>query len=78
MSAPEPVEAAVPPVDLAGLEPPELEIAKALEVGGRLHIDEISRAAGIDVSVAGAVILGMEVKGMVVRFPGMYYDLRRS
>ncbi|WP_415713478.1 DNA-processing protein DprA [Maridesulfovibrio sp.] len=78
VSAPEPVEAAVPPVDLAGLEPPELEIAKALEVGGRLHIDEISRAAGIDVSVAGAVILGMEVKGMVVRFPGMYYDLRRS
>jgi len=64
-------------VDLSSLEPPELDIAKALEDSGKMHIDEIARGAGIDVAVAGAVILGMEVKGMVVRFPGMYYDLKR-
>ncbi|TIH12719.1 DNA-protecting protein DprA [Marinifilum sp. JC120] len=62
--------------DISTLESPEYDIAKALESGGKLHIDEIARAAGIDVSIAGAVILGMEVKGMVVRFPGMYYDLK--
>ncbi|MFW5499397.1 MULTISPECIES: DNA-processing protein DprA [unclassified Maridesulfovibrio] len=67
---------AVPAVDIDSLESPEYDIARALQSGGKLHIDEIARAAGIDVSVAGAVILGMEVKGMVVRFPGMYYDLR--
>ena len=64
-------------VDIIELKPPESDIARALESGGKLHIDEISRAAGLEVSVAGAVILGMEVKGMVVRFPGMYYDLKR-
>ncbi|WP_421902786.1 DNA-processing protein DprA [Maridesulfovibrio sp.] len=71
-------ESVAPAVDISALEPPESDIAKSLESGGKLHIDEIARAAGIDVSVAGAVILGMEVKGMVVRFPGMYYDLKRS
>lgn len=63
--------------DFSTLLPPESDIAKVLKNGGKRHIDEIARAAGIDVSVAGAVILGMEVKGMVVRFPGMYYDLKR-
>lgn len=64
-------------LDLSTLLPPESDIAEVLKNGGKRHIDEIARAAGIDVSVAGAVILGMEVKGMVVRFPGMYYDLKR-
>nr|WP_203544570.1 DNA-processing protein DprA [Desulfovibrio sp. JC022] len=71
------VESAVLTFDIDALEPPESDVAKSLESGGRMHIDEIARAAGIDVSIAGAVILGMEVKGMVVRFPGMYYDLKR-
>ncbi|WP_415716436.1 DNA-processing protein DprA [Maridesulfovibrio sp.] len=64
-------------LDISALEPPECDIALALEKGGKMHIDEICRAAGLDVSVVGAMILGMEVKGMVVRFPGMYYDLKR-
>nr|WP_203544764.1 DNA-processing protein DprA [Desulfovibrio sp. JC010] len=76
--APAEVEPDAPAVDISALEPPESDIAKALEKDGKLHIDEIARAAGIEVSIAGAVILGMEVKGMVVRFPGMYYDLNRS
>ncbi|CCO24072.1 DNA-processing protein DprA [Maridesulfovibrio hydrothermalis] len=64
-------------VDIDSLDPPESDIARALEKDGKLHIDEIARNAGLAVSVTGAVILGMEVKGIVVRFPGMYYDLNR-
>lgn len=63
-------------VDISGLLPPESDIANEIEQGGKLHIDEIARNCGLDVSVAGAVVLGMEVKGIVVRFPGMYYALR--
>ncbi len=63
-------------VDISALQPPEYDIANVLESSGKLHIDEIARNCGLDVSVTGAVILGMEVKGIVVRFPGMYYDLK--
>ncbi|WP_419778939.1 DNA-processing protein DprA [Maridesulfovibrio sp.] len=71
-------EESAPALDFSALEPPESDIALVLEKGGRMHIDEICRTAAVDVSLAGAVILGMEVKGMVVRFPGMYYALKRG
>ncbi|WP_027720215.1 DNA-processing protein DprA [Maridesulfovibrio zosterae] len=64
-------------VDISTLKSPESEIASVLNSGGKLHIDEIARSAGVDVSLAGSAILGMEIKGIVVRFPGMYYDLNR-
>lgn len=34
-----------------------------------MHIDEICRTAAVDVSLAGAVILGMEVKEWLCAFP---------
>lgn len=73
----EPEQAAKIAFDIATLESPESDVAGIIEREGKLHIDEIVRETGIDVSVAGALILGMEIKGIVVRFPGMYYDLKR-
>lgn len=64
-------------VDISALEKPQSDIAAFLSSDGKQHIDEIARKTGLDVSIAGAVILGMEVQGIVVRFPGMYYDLLR-
>ncbi len=64
-------------IDISSLEAPQSDIADFLQRNGKQHIDEISRNIGLDVAVTGAVILGMEVQGIVVRFPGMYYDLKR-
>ncbi|OEU65652.1 MAG: DNA protecting protein DprA [Desulfovibrio sp. S3730MH75] len=65
-------------LDVDKLDPSEVDIARVLEVEGKLHLDEIARKSARDVAVTGAVLLGMEVKGIVVHFPGMYYDLKRN
>ncbi|WP_432737541.1 DNA-processing protein DprA [Maridesulfovibrio sp. FT414] len=74
LSPQQPVEVAV---DISGLEPPECDIANIIADSGRLHIDEIAFKTGVPVPVLSASLVGMEVKGIVVRFPGMYYDLKR-
>lgn len=63
-------------LDIEALEPDEQSIARTLKSEGKIHIDEIARKSGVDVSLTGALLLGMEVKGIVVHFPGMYYDIR--
>ncbi|SMF42129.1 DNA-processing protein DprA [Desulfovibrio gilichinskyi] len=64
-------------LNIDDLDPDEQEIVKTLDKEGKLHIDEIARKSSVDVSLTGALLLGMEVKGIVVHFPGMYYDIKR-
>ncbi|WP_304087943.1 DNA-processing protein DprA [Maridesulfovibrio ferrireducens] len=64
-------------LDIEALDPHEQEIARTLDREGKLHIDEVARKSGVDVALTGAFLLGMEVKGIVVHFPGMYYDIKR-
>ncbi|WP_031482192.1 DNA-processing protein DprA [Maridesulfovibrio frigidus] len=65
-------------LDVDKLDPSEVDIARVLEAEGKLHLDEIARKSGVEVAITGAVLLGMEMKGIVVHFPGMYYDLKRN
>ncbi len=65
-------------LDIENLDPSEVDIARVLEAEGKLHLDEVARKSGVEVAITGAVLLGMEVKGIVVHFPGMYYDLKRN
>jgi DNA processing protein len=37
------------------------------------HIDEIARAAGVPVQQAAAILLGLELKGLVSQLPGKYF-----
>ncbi len=64
-------------VDISGLVPPESDIAAILKHEGKLHADEIAQKTGCAASLVSATLVGLEVKGIVVRFPGMYYDLMR-
>lgn len=62
-------------INLSGLDPDQRAFVSELKNGLKLHIDELSRRLGWEGGKAGVVALGLEVQGIIVRYPGMYYSI---
>lgn len=62
-------------IDMEALDVDQLAFVTLLKDGAKLHIDELSRKLDWESGKAGVVALGLEVHGIIVRYPGMYYSL---
>ena len=54
----------------------EKELAGLLTCQKLLHIDELTKKTGWSSQVISQVLIMLEIKGLIRRFPGMYYSLR--
>lgn len=60
---------------LDGQSPLEREILKVLNRRQNCHIDIVCNALMLDVSQVSSALTMLEVKGLVTRLPGMYYNI---
>jgi DNA processing protein len=60
----------------ASLSRDESRIVAALPGDGAAHIDELAETTGLPVSTLLALLLGLELRGLVVQHPGKYYQRR--
>ncbi|WP_027179974.1 DNA-processing protein DprA [Maridesulfovibrio bastinii] len=61
--------------DTKDLNADQLAFVGALKESGKLHIDELSRMLEWEGGKTGGVALELEVRGVIARYPGMYYSL---
>lgn len=57
------------------LDEQESIIAHILARERDVHIDDLTRETGMDSSLVSRILTGLEIKGVVRRAPGMYYNL---
>ncbi|MDK2957495.1 MAG: processing protein [Desulfovibrionales bacterium] len=69
-----PNPAAAPPAPLPELDGPQKTAMEALLSAARLHIDELVRRLEWDSAQVSAVLLDLEMQGLVRQSPGMYYE----
>jgi DNA processing protein len=69
-----PSPAAAPPAPLPELDGPQKTAMEALLSAARLHIDELVRRLEWDSAQVSAVLLDLEMQGLVRQSPGMYYE----
>lgn len=62
-------------IDFESLGEDQAAFVNVLMSGEKLHIDELSRILEWDGGKSGVVALELEVKGIIVRYPGMYYSI---
>ncbi|MBQ3426990.1 MAG: DNA-processing protein DprA [Clostridia bacterium] len=62
------------PVDVSGLSGDEKKIVELLS-GGRLHIDELVRGAGVSSGEMNTSLMMLEINGIVKKFSGNMYGL---
>ena len=55
-----------------GLAEPERRLLRSLD-GGPLHVDQLAASAGVDVSVAMALLVRLELRGVVEQMPGLRF-----
>lgn len=70
------LETRVPEGLTAEASPEESILLRILEQVPK-HIDEIAQAAGMPVQRAGAILLGLELRGLVGQLPGKYFICSR-
>ena len=60
---------------LAGLSPEEKTVARNLE-GEALHIDSLAQKCGLSMKEINAILILLELQGIIEQLPGKFYKLR--
>lgn len=63
-----------PPADLTDLERSVLGL---FTDGKRLHMDAVAQELGLASHMVSRTLVGLELKGLVRKWPGMYYGLEQ-
>ena len=54
----------------------EREVYLFIKENNKIHIDDLTKKMGWASCKASEILLLLELKGIVVQFPGMYYSLK--
>jgi DNA processing protein len=70
-----------PPMPGSARRAPELDgderrvLDSLSDVGDKVHIDTLGRSLGMPAHIVSQMLLGLEIKGLVRQWPGMYYSV---